>query len=216
VTVEIKLPPPPDPDPHTDPLARALVAEVLERGAEANVAGLLSRPGVSEQEFRQRFASLEDCALDVYERFIASFERAVGGAYNEQSEWRSALRASAYAATAWMGESPELMEFGAVGVLTTGSEMVRVRREEVAAFCAGLVEQGREAAPDPAAVPESASLLAIGSILHLLTQRLQEGAEIDLDEMVPQLMYGVVRVYLGEEAAQEELSLPRPDRPGSS
>jgi hypothetical protein len=210
----VELPPRPDPDPHTDPIARALVAEVLERGARADVAGLLGRPGVSEQEFRRHFATLEECALDVYERFIASFERAVGAAFNEQSEWQPALRACAYAATDWMGASPELMEFGAVGVLTTGSELVKVRREEVAAFCAALVDQGRAAAPDPAAVPEAASLLAIGSILHLLTQRLQEKAEIDLDEMVPQLMYGVVRVYLGEEAAREELALPRPGLPG--
>lgn len=201
----IDLPPEPRPDPHGDPLALALVAEVLERPEGRDPDRVVRRAGVPRAEFDHRFSSFDDCLIDTYERFISSFERAVGVAFNQHEEWRDALRAAAYAAGDWMGASPELMEFGSAGVLRTRNEMVRVRREEVAMFCARLIEQGREAAPDPSEVPEGASLLAVGSILNLLTQKLQEGSEVDLGEMVPEMLYLVLRVYLGEEVAREEL-----------
>jgi hypothetical protein len=206
----IELPPAPDPDPFSDPLARALVAEVDERGGEASLPGVLDRSGATAAEFHRRFPDFDACLVDTYERFIASFERAVATAFNRHEEWRTALRAAAYAATDWMEASPDLMEFGAVGVLTTRNEMARVRREQVATFCGELIERGRAAAPNPGHVPEAAALIAVGSILHLLTKRIQEDDEIDLAAMVPELMYGIVRTYLGEEEAREELTLPRP------
>jgi hypothetical protein len=206
----IELPPAPDPDPFSDPFARALVAEVDERGSDASLDGVLDRSGATAEEFHRRFADFDSCLVDTYERFIASFERAVATAFNAHDEWRTALRAAAYAATDWMEASPDLMEFGAVGVLTTRNEMARVRREQVAAFCGALIERGRAAAPSPGLVPEAAALIAVGSILHLLTKRIQEDDEIDLAGTVPELMYGIVRTYLGEEEAREELTLPRP------
>lgn len=207
----VDIPPAPEPDPHRDRIALALVAEVKERGPEARDPGEVARrAGVPRSEFDRRYGSFEECLLDTYERFIASFERATGTAFNRHEDWRTALRAAAYAAADWMWASPELMEFGAVGVLHSGNEMARVRREEVARYSAALIEQGREAAPDPASVPEGASLMAIGAILNLLTQRLHEGEEVNPVEMVPEMMYLVVRIYLGEEAAREELALGRP------
>jgi hypothetical protein len=46
--------------------------------------------------------------------------------------------------------------------------------------------------------------------VQLLTHRLQAGVDFDAHEIVPEIMCGVVRVYLGDEAAEEELTLPRP------
>jgi AcrR family transcriptional regulator len=207
----LALPPGPRPNPHRDPLALALVAEVNARGPEAGDPDEIARrAGIPRSEFDRRYSGFDECLVDTYERFIASFERAVGSAFNAHGDWRTALRAAAYASADWMAASPELMEFGAVGVLRTTNEVARVRREEVARFCAGMVEQGRRAAADPEQIPEGASLLAIGAILNLLTQRIQEGDQIDLLAEVPELMYLVVRVYRGEREAREELSLPRP------
>jgi AcrR family transcriptional regulator len=203
----LDLPPAPEPDPHGDQIALALVAEVLERPEGREVESVARRAGVTRTEFGRRFASFDECLVDTYERFIASFERAVGTAFNRHDDWRAAVRAAAFAAGDWMEASPELMEFGSAGVLRTRNEMVRVRREEVAMFCAQLIDQGRESAPDPSKVPEGASLLAVGSILNLLTQKLQEGSKVDLGEMVPEMLYLVVRVYLGEEIAREELAM---------
>lgn len=210
----VEIPPVPEPDPHRDPIALALVAELgAHDRTSASVEGIVRRAGITRSEFDRRYSGLDDCLVDAYERFIDDFERKVGQAFNAHEDWRASLRAAAYATADWMEASPDLVDFGTVGVLVAGGETARIRREELAAFCAALIERGRRAAPDPDQVPESAPLMAIGAIFNLLTQRVQEGEVVDPAGMVPEMMYVTVRIYLGEEAAREELSLPRPASP---
>jgi AcrR family transcriptional regulator len=207
----VRLPPPPARDPFTDPVAMAVVDEVTERGyAASTIAGVLSRCGDDLAEFERRFVDLEDATLQTYEAFIADFERRIGLAYNAEAEWRTALRAAAYETADWMSANPNLVRFGTVEVLEMRSEMARVRREEVFVFCARLIDGGRAEAPDPAAVPDSAAIVAIGSIMQLLTHRVQKGAAFDPHGMVPEMMYAVVRHYVGEDLARTEMTMPPP------
>lgn len=204
------VPPAPDPDPLTDPLSRAVVAAAVERGyPSVGLADVLARAGVGSDEFRRRYADVDDCACDTAARLIDAFKRRAGTAFNAWEDWRSALRAAAYAAADWMEEHPGTVTFGVTEVLRIGDEMARVRREEVFLWCAGMIERGRDAAP-PGTVPEGASMMAIGSVLQLLTSRLQEGVEVNPHDAVRESLFGVMRIYLGEDAAREELILPRP------
>jgi AcrR family transcriptional regulator len=209
----IELPVEPDPDPLSDPVSLAIVAEASERDggySDVRAADVARRAGISIEEFHRRFVDLDHCALDTFERLIAAFERRVGDAFNREPDWRSGLRAAAYETADWHEEHPQAVRFGTVEVLRMRNEMVKVRREEVFAFCAQMIERGREAAPDPQAVPEEASVVAIGSILQFLTRRMQEGVDIPYHDAARESLYGVVRTYLGEDAAREELSMPRP------
>lgn len=212
----IALPPPLTRDPFADPLARAIVDEVAERGyAATTVSRVVARAGVGREEFDRRFTDLEDAALRTFEAFIVDFERRVGLAFNAETDWRSALRAAAYETADWIAANPSLVRFGTVKVLEMRSEMARVRREEATIFCAKLVDAGRFEAPDPAAVPESAAIVAIGSIMQMITHRLQQGIDIDAYATVREMLYAAVRPYLGEELAREELTLARPPRRNS-
>jgi AcrR family transcriptional regulator len=207
----IELPAMPDPDPFSDPISVALVDEAFDWGYPSlEVEDVARRAGVSVEEFHRRFADLDHCALDTYERLIAAFERRVGTAFNREPDWRRGLRAAAFETAAWLEEHPGSVKFGTTEVLQMRNEMARVRREEVFGFCAEMIDRGREVSPEPGAVPEGASMVAIGSILQFLTRRLQEGAEIRFPEAARESLYGVVRTYLGEDAAREELSLPLP------
>jgi AcrR family transcriptional regulator len=201
----------PDSNPFADPIAVAIVDVVAERGyAAASIEEAIERARVTRAEFDRRFTGKEDCALQVLEAFIADFKWRISTAYCSYSDWRTSLRAAAHATADWMEEAPNLIRFGVLEVLNMESEMARVRREEAFVFCAGLIDDGRVEAPDPDAVPASAPMVAAGSIIQLLTHRLQKGGEIDPRGTVPEMMYQVVRVYLGEEVAREELTLPRP------
>jgi AcrR family transcriptional regulator len=211
VVAPIELPPAPDPDPDTDPISLAVVTEVVEQGyEEATVDGVIRRAGVSREDFNGRFASLDACALDTYERLIVDFKRRVGSAFNEQRQWPAALRAAAYASTDWMTERPQAAAFGSAEVLKMRSELARVRREEIIGFCAELVDRGREVAADPGAIPDTAPIVAIGAIAQLLTHRVQEGVEIHFPAVVPEMMHRIVSSYLGAEAAEAEWTAPRP------
>jgi AcrR family transcriptional regulator len=199
-------------DPWRDPLAVAMVDLCAERSYErVDVEDLLERSGLSAAEFSRRFIDKEDCAMEVLEAFVEDFETRIRSVFESHEEWRTALRATAYECADWAEEHPNLLRFGTVEILAAKSEMMRVRREEAFQFCAELIEAGRAAAPDPDSVSQAASMVAIGSIMNLVALRLQRGEELRVHESVPEMMYAAVRPYLGEEAAREELSLPRPD-----
>jgi len=209
----IELPPPPDPRPQDDPIACAVIAEIVEKGYEGtSIEEVVLRAGASREDFDRRFESLEHCALDSFERVIADYERQVGGAFNREADWPAALRAAAYATTDWMEENPAMTSFGLVDALKLPGEMVRVRREETFEFCSQMIDRGREVAPHPEAIPDSAPTFAIGAVTQLLTHRLQEEADVDPPAVVPEMLVRVVDIYLGEEAAQLEWTAERPPR----
>jgi AcrR family transcriptional regulator len=200
-------------DPFADPVAGALVSVVAERGYEAtDVDAVIARAGITMSEFRARFADKEDCVQQVFEGFIEDFLARVRGAFEAEDRWPASLRAAAYATTDWIDDHPDTARFGMVDVLAARNEMIRVRREEIFVWCAGLIDTGRALAPDPAAVPESAAVMAIGAVVQIVARRMQTGGDLELGRLVPELMYGAVRPYLGEEAARAELAAPRPAR----
>jgi AcrR family transcriptional regulator len=203
------------PDPFADPVAGALVEIVAERGYEAtDVEAVIARAGITMSEFRGRFADKEDCVQQVFEGFIEDFLARVRSAFEAEAGWPTSLRAAAYATTDWIDDHPDTARFGMVDVLAARNEMIRVRREEIFVWCAGLIDAGRALAPDPAAVPESAAVMAIGAVVQIVARRMQTGEDRELGRLVPELMYGAVRPYLGEEAARAELVAPRPPRRG--
>lgn len=212
----IELPPLPEPRPQDDPIATAVIGEIVEKGyGETSVEEVIRRADVSQQEFDRRFESLGHCALDAFERWIADFKLRVGSAYNRQADWQSGLRAAAYATADWMEDNPLVVPFGMVEVLKLPGGIGSVRREETFAFCARMIDRGRQAAPDPETVPDSAATFAIGAITQLLTHRLQEGADVEPRSVIPEMMVRVVHIYLGAEAAEAEWTAepPRDEQP---
>lgn len=211
----IELPAPPEPHPRTDPIAIALMAAIAENGYEgSSIEDVIRRAGVSRAEFDRRFESLEHCALDSFERIIADYELKIGIAFNGAPDWPAALRAAAYATADWMDENPLMASFGLVDALKMPGEMVRVRREETFAFCAQMIDRGRSVSPDPEAIPESAPTFAIGAVTQLLTHRLQEEAEVEPREVIPEMLHRVVGIYLGPEAAEAEWTAAPPPAAG--
>jgi AcrR family transcriptional regulator len=210
-------PPGRPPDPFSDPVASALIEVIDERGyAATEVGAVVARAGVERAEFDRRFADKEDCVLKVFEAFIADFLWHIQSAYDTQDCWPDSLRAAAWAAADWIDRHPRTAAFGSVDVLNARDEMTRVRREQAFQYCAGLIDRGREVAPDRAAVPEAAAVMAIGAVAQILTLRLGQGEDLEIERMAPLMMYGAVRPYLGEEAARRELSVPRPEPPSAN
>jgi hypothetical protein len=193
------------------PITAAVITVVRERGYElATAAEFQTRAGMSEEEFGRQFESKADATLRVFEACIADLKARVGGAYQAAGPWPESLRAAAYEVARWMRDHPDATWFGLIAMLD-GGEMARVRREQVLIWAAQLIDAGREVAPDPAAVPASASLLAIGAVAETARRQEEEGSIGRVAvELVPGLMYGAVRPYLGEDAARAELEIPPP------
>jgi AcrR family transcriptional regulator len=194
------------------PIAGAVIEVINERGYEqATSEEFCRRAGMSGEEFAQQFGEKVQATLRVTEAYVEDFKDEVARAFARESCWPASLRAAAYEAVRWFQRHPEASSFGMVGILGAGGLTV-VRREEAFKWCAQLIDAGREVAPDPGAVPDGAALMAVGAVAEVV-RRQQEGSfEGDFASAVPQLMYGAVRPYLGEEAARAELGfVPPPD-----
>jgi AcrR family transcriptional regulator len=199
------------PELFAHPVSKALIAVVHERGfEEAEVAEICGRAEMAPAEFAARLGTKAQATTAVFEAYIGDFRRRVAAAYDGEPDWPANLRAAAYETVRWMNAYPEAAWFGMVGVLGAG-DMALVAREQLFIWCAGLIDAGREAAPDPAAVPEAASMIAVGAAVEVV-RRQQEGTFGGTTaETVPQLMSAAVRPYLGEAAAQAELGVAPPE-----
>lgn len=192
------------------PLGEAVMEVLAERGYEAaRVEDFLARTGIARAEFERHFAGKAEVTLAVYEAFAADFTVRIERAYASEPRWPDNLRAAAYEVVRWMADHPAATRFGNVGIFEA-EELGRARREQLFRWCAGLIEEGRAAAPDPAAVPEGAAMLAIGAVVEASRRHQQGSLHGDPAAMVPEMMYGAVRPYLGEEAARAELEIPPP------
>jgi AcrR family transcriptional regulator len=202
--------PPAGPALFARPLAAAVVEVVALRGyEEAGIEEIVALAGATRADFDRLFDGKADAVLRVLEAMIEDFKCRVGGAYAAYPTWPDGLRAAAYEVVAWIEEHPHAYEFGMLRVLEAG-EMARLRREELFVWCAGLIDAGREVAPGPVPVPQAASLIAVGAVVDGLARHAGGELDADLTATVPELMYGAVRPYLGEEAARRELTRPRP------
>ncbi len=192
-----------------DRICAALLELACERGYPAlSVAEVSERAGVGAAEFRAHFGSLGECALALFDKIEAGFERQIDGAYRRESEWPDSLRAAAYAVADWLEENPCEARFASVEMLWV-SELAQARREAGFQRFVSLIDAGRAVASDPDSIPASAAESVIGSIAALVTKRLQ-GGDLKPRALVPELMSLAVRPYLGKEAAERELRVQPP------
>jgi len=193
-------------------LKEAMLELAIEKGYEATeVEDVVILAGVPRAEFERCFASKEECAIAVFDHFQADFETKVMAAYASEEAWPDNLRAAAYAIADWSVANPRGMRFGTVEMLWI-SEAAQARRLHGFQTFLGMIEAGREAAPDPDRVPPDTAGRLMGSMAEILTRRMQ-GKGFDARAFVPELMALIVTPYLGEEAAARELTIPSPPGP---
>jgi AcrR family transcriptional regulator len=192
------------------PLSPAVMEVVARRGYRAaRVEEFIAAGVMDRSEFERHFDGKADCVLRISEALIDDFEAKLAAAYTSSPRWPENLRAVAYEVARWIRDYPDYTWFALIGVQEAGP-MARVRREEVFDWCAELIDSGRALAPDPDSVPQGAAPMAVGSIVEILTRHVQGTIVLDPVEVMPKLMYGVVRPYLGEAAARRELEIAPP------
>jgi AcrR family transcriptional regulator len=191
-------------------ICEAMLDLVSEQGYEATgLDEVLARAGVPRGDFERLFGSMQECAVFVFESFMAECIGATRRAYDSKAEWPDSLRAAAYALARWLKEHPREVRFGAVEMLWV-SELSQARRELAFQTFAELADGGRAVAEDPDSVPAFSGEAVVGSVAKTLAKRAQQKGTSPY-EFVPQLMYLAVLPYLGEEAAEAELRIPAPE-----
>lgn len=187
----------------------AMRAAVCEHGyAEASVADVIKRAGVSRKTFYAQFTDKEACFLEIYDAHMERLQALTTDAFDAQDEWAPSLRAGLTALLAALAYDPPMARYCFVDVLAAGPHAAQRRNEAMRALerILELSGPGRDAAEDGAALPRALGMSMVGGLGEVLYQEIVAGRAEQLPQLLPELMYALVLPFEGQEAAERELS----------
>jgi AcrR family transcriptional regulator len=196
---------PPVEEAERDRIIEAFIAVVAERGYKAApLEAVLARAGVVEEAFRRHFDDEEACFRAAWElineryvaRAMAGYEGAVG--------WREQIRAVAQAILDYLTEFPDHARILFVEGPTPGDPAQAFFDAKVELFIE-LIDSGRAEATEPDLLTRATAEGIAGAVSERIALCLKRGEDEELAGMLPELMFLVVRPYLGTEVAAEEL-----------
>ena len=190
----------------------AMIDVVSERSrANATVAHVVARSGVSRRTFYEVFEDFEDCFLAALDQTVAQASEYVLGAYNPSTRWRVRLRAALVGLLEFLEDEPAMGRLCIVETLGAGRK-VHERRMRVIDTVTAAVDEGRNEAKTARTLPPLTAEGVVGGVLSVLHARLVAGDGGPLRELTGPLMGMVVLPYLCPAAAQKENAAPIPQR----
>lgn len=190
-------------------LAAAAQVACEDGAANATVASVVARAGISRRTFYGLFADCEECMLAAIAEALALASTCAGSAYAQATGgWRAQVRAGLVALLALFDQQPQIGRLLVVEWLHAGRAATE-RRAGVVAQLVSVLEGGEAHRRRGAgATPLTAEVL-VGGVCSILCRRMQEGAQAgSLSELSNQLMSIIVLPYLGDAVAQKELRQP--------
>jgi AcrR family transcriptional regulator len=195
----------------------AMVDVAVEHGAaNATVAHVVARSGVSRRTFYELFDDREDCFLAAFDEGVRRIATAVGPAYEQPGSWRSKTRAALTALLQSLAADPAMGRLLVVESLAAGPG-TRARRQNVLLRILPIVDRGRTEGKGAAKlVPDLTAEGIVGGVLSILQTRLAGRNSGSLVDLTGPLMGMIVLPYLGPAAARREIERPTPKRPAQA
>ncbi|HTA98587.1 MAG TPA: MarR family transcriptional regulator [Solirubrobacteraceae bacterium] len=217
-----------------------MIDVVSERGrANATVAHVVARSGVSRRTFYEVFDDFEDCFLAALDQSLAEASRYVLDVYDPAEKWRTRIRSALAGALEFLDDEPAMGRLCVVETLGAGLR-VHQRRLAVLDVVVAAVDEGRKQSRSAKALPPLTGEGVVGGVLSVLHARLiprarsgrgaarakgtgrakgpgRTGERPDpLLELTGALMAMIVLPYLGPAVAAKEAarSTPRRKPPG--
>jgi AcrR family transcriptional regulator len=214
----------------------AMIDVVSERGrANATVAHVVARSGVSRRTFYEVFQDFEDCFLAALDQSLAEASRYVLDVYDPAEKWRGRIRSALAGVLEFLDDKPAMGRLCVVETLGAGLR-VHQRRLTILDVVISVVDEGREQSRSAMALPPLTSEGVAGGVLSVLHARLipfagsgrgiapakgtrrskgrgraGEGPD-SLIELTGALMAMIVLPYLGPAAAAKEAARSTPRR----
>jgi AcrR family transcriptional regulator len=214
----------------------AMIDVVSERGrANATVAHVVARSGVSRRTFYEVFDDFEGCFLAALDQSLAEVSRYVLDTYDPAEKWRSRIRSALAGTLEFLDDEPAMGRLCIVETLGAGPRVYR-RRLAVLDVVVAAVEEGREQSKSARELPPLTGEGVVGGVLSVLHTRLiphagsgrgavrakstrrakgdrATGEQPDsLLGLTGALTAMIVLPYLGPAAAAKEASRPAPER----
>ncbi len=213
-----------------------MIDVVSERGrADATVAHVVARSGVSRRTFYEVFEDFEDCFLAALDQSFAEASRYVLDVYDPAEKWRTRIRSALAGLLEFLDDEPAMGRLCIVETLGAGLR-VHQWRLTVLDVVVTAVDEGRKQSRSAKALPPLTSEGVVGGVLSVLHARLVPHVGSDrgatrakgtrrakgpgrigerpdsLLELTGALMAMVVLPYLGPAAAAKESARSTPRR----
>jgi AcrR family transcriptional regulator/DNA-binding MarR family transcriptional regulator len=201
----------------------AMVEVCAERGAaNVTVAHIVARSGVSRRTFYEQFDDREECFLAAFDQAIARIAAQVIPAFETQGKWGDRVRAGLGALLAFLDEEPDVGRLCIVETLGAGSRALE-RRARILEALIAAIDHGRDEARRGIDPPPLTAEGTVGAVLAVIHARLLEhpvhprangsrpakaAGRPSLSGLSNPLMGMIALPYLGQAAAQRELSRP--------
>ena len=118
-------------------LLAGMAAVAVERGAaNASVAHVVSRAGVSRRTFYELFADREACFIAAFDQAVALAAASVVPAYEGEDRWRERIRAGLAALLAFLDAEPLMARLAVVEALGAGPRALEHRARVLAVLIA--------------------------------------------------------------------------------
>jgi AcrR family transcriptional regulator len=190
----------------------AMVRVASEHGAEsASVARVVARAGVSRKTFYDLFEDRNDCLHAAFEEAVGRARERASAAYDAQASWVDRVRAGLCAVLMLIDDDLELARLCVEHALKSPTTLNGHADQLIR-----LIDEGRGATRASRKPPAFAAQGVLGGAAGLIYARLIERDPRSFREPLNPLMSIVVLPYLGQSAADRELTRSVPKRPFAS
>lgn len=198
----------------------AMIEVCAERGAaNVTVAHIVARSGVSRRTFYEQFEDREECFLATFDGAIERLAARVIPAFEQESRWRDGVRAGLAALLGILDEEPGMGRLCVVDSLGAGRRALE-RRAYILKVLIDAIDRGRGATKRGGGLPPLTAEGTVGAVLAVIHARLLEPpvqlqangsrsydtGQRPLGDLLNPLMGMIVLPYLGQPAAQKELT----------
>ena len=186
-------------------LLSAAIDVVAEKGyAATTVADLTKEAGISRTTFYEMFEDKEACFLAAYDAAVDVLTRRIATAFEAEQSWPARARAGLEALLSSLAAEPQLARLALVDVGSAGPAAQRRYRAALQRMTP-FFDEGRDYAPNGRALPANTSRMAIGAVIGLVVDEIEEGRTERLPDLLPEVLFATYLPYLGPEAATREV-----------
>jgi AcrR family transcriptional regulator len=185
-------------------LQAAVVRVTVEKGYDATtVADILGEAGVGRESFYELFDDKLDCMLAAQGLLVDNLEQQVREAYmNGGGPFPERMRKALAVTLEWFAADPEAARFALIELSTVGPAF-RARFKDQFARFTELLEEGLDT---DGSYPQlaAATSLAVGATLARIYEEVMMNRTAELPQLLPDLTYGMLVPFVGEEVARAE------------
>ena len=194
-------------DPARERIAAAIVEMVAEHGfLTIGIAEVCARADVSRAHFNRCFADLEDCFLAIHNEAMEDLCGRVDAVSEGRESWHDRIWAAGVAAMRFLQEDAARARFLVVSVNGSGAGAQR-RRDRIVGRIADFLDGGRGEVEGERRTSRCTAEIAAGAVYNTIFSKIESGSIERGEEFLPELIYLATMPYLGQRAAEDELTV---------